>query len=82
MTATECLHYAMSLLTTVVINGCDSMERLQQALDAVRSFKPLSKTEVTTLLSKTREAALTGDYEKFKTSTMFDGTAKNPQWMG
>lgn len=81
VTATECLHYSLNLPTTVVINGCDSMERLNQALDAVRTFKPLSSSEVSTLLAKTKEAALSGRYERFKTSTDFDGTASNPQWM-
>jgi hypothetical protein len=34
------------------------------------------------LMAKTREAASTGKYERFKTSSQFDGTAHNPQWMG
>ena len=32
--AIECLHYAMSLPTSVVITGCDSMDTLKQALRA------------------------------------------------
>src|SRR5689334_3224568 len=32
VSAIDCLHYSLSLPTTVVINGCDSMERLNQAL--------------------------------------------------
>jgi hypothetical protein len=43
---------------------------------------PLSSEQVAALLRKTREAALTGRYELFKTSEQFDGTARNPQWMG
>ena len=81
-TAIECLHYALSLPTSVVINGCDSMERLDQAFEAVRTFQPLTEEQVSALVAKTREAALTGQYERFKTSTMFDGTARNPQWTG
>ena len=34
VSAIECLHYAMNLSTSVVINGCDSLERLQQGLQA------------------------------------------------
>ena len=34
--ATECLHYAMNLPTSVVITGCDSMDILNQALNAAR----------------------------------------------
>ncbi|HWB95366.1 MAG TPA: aldo/keto reductase [Bryobacteraceae bacterium] len=81
-TAIECLHYALSLPTSVVINGCDSMERLDQAFEAARSFKPLTGEQVTALVAKTREAAMTGNYERFKTSTRFDGTANHPEWMG
>ena len=81
-TALECLHYALSLPTSVVINGCDSMERLDQAFEAARTFKPLSKPQVSGLVSKTREAALSGKFELFKTSARFDGTARHPEWMG
>jgi aryl-alcohol dehydrogenase-like predicted oxidoreductase len=82
VSAVDCLHYAMSLPTTVVITGCDTMERLDQALEAARTFKPLSKTQMAALLDKTREIAMTGRLERFKTSNIFDGTARNPQWMG
>jgi aryl-alcohol dehydrogenase-like predicted oxidoreductase len=82
VTATECLHYSLNLPTTVVINGCDSMERLEQALEAARTFKSLTSSQVSALLAKTREASLSGRYERFKTSSDFDGTASHPQWMG
>jgi predicted aldo/keto reductase-like oxidoreductase len=81
-TAIECLHYALSLPTSVVITGCETPERMQQAIEAARTFKPLSKSELSTLLSKTRSAAATGKFELFKTGTRFDGTASHPQWMG
>ena len=78
----ECLHYALSLPTTVVINGCESMERLEQALEAARTFKPLTEAQLSALRAKTKTVAMTGRLERFKTSDVFDGTAKNPQWMG
>jgi len=81
-TATECLHYAMNLPTSVVITGCDSMEILEQALDAARSFRPMSKQEVATLLSRTETASAKGDFELYKTTHNFDGTFHNPQWLG
>ena len=81
-TPIECLHYALNLPTSVVINGCDSMERLEQALEAVRTFKPMSATQLNALVAKTRDAALTGKYEPFKTSAVFDGTALHPETMG
>jgi len=78
----ECLHYAMNLPTSVVITGCDSMQILQQALDAARSFKPMSKDEVAELLAKTSSAASKGEFEQYKTTHNFDGTYQNPQWLG
>lgn len=81
-TPVECLHYAMSLPTSTVINGMDSMELLKQGLNAARTFKPLGKTEMAALLQKTAAAAADGKFEKFKTTAMFDGTAHNPQWLG
>jgi aryl-alcohol dehydrogenase-like predicted oxidoreductase len=82
VTPVECLHYALSLPTSVVITGCESLERLDQAIEAARTFRPLSPAQVSAILAKTRQAALTGQYELFKTSNQFDGTARNPQWMG
>jgi predicted aldo/keto reductase-like oxidoreductase len=81
-TPIECLHYAMNLPASVVITGCDSLKILQQALDAARSFKPLSDTEVTTLLAKTAAAAAQGEFERYKIAHDFDGTYQNPQWLG
>lgn len=81
-TPVECLHYAMNLPTSVVITGCDSMEILQQALDAAGNFKPLSNDEVASLLAKTSSAASKGEFEQYKTTHNFDGTYQNPQWLG
>jgi aryl-alcohol dehydrogenase-like predicted oxidoreductase len=78
----ECLHYAMNLPTSVVITGCNTMEILQSSLSAARSFKPMSETQVAALLAKTSEAARNGQYEGYKTTTNFDGTGHNPQWLG
>ena len=82
VSAVECLHYSMSLPTSVVITGCDSIQILQQALDAARSFQPLSKEQVATILEKTSKAAQGGEFELYKTSHHFDGTYQNPQWLG
>ncbi|PYU95768.1 MAG: aldo/keto reductase, partial [Acidobacteria bacterium] len=81
-TPIECLHYAMNLPTSVVINGCDSMERLNQALEAARTFKPLGDKELAGLLAKTATVGAEGKFERFKTTRDFDGTAHNPQWLG
>ncbi|OGS27453.1 MAG: aldo/keto reductase [Elusimicrobia bacterium RIFOXYB2_FULL_48_7] len=81
-TPIECLHYALNLPTSVVITGIDSMKMLAQACEAVRTFRRMSDKEVRLLLSKTAGAGARGDYEPFKTTSMFDGTANNPKWLG
>jgi predicted aldo/keto reductase-like oxidoreductase len=82
VTPVECLHYALSLPTSVVITGCDSMEVLDQALAAVRTFHPLTVPQREALLSRTRAAAARGEFEPFKTSSIFDSTATHPEWLG
>jgi aryl-alcohol dehydrogenase-like predicted oxidoreductase len=37
VTAMECLHYALSLPASVIITGCDSLDRLDQALEAANA---------------------------------------------
>jgi aryl-alcohol dehydrogenase-like predicted oxidoreductase len=81
VTPVECLHYALNLPTSVVITGCERMALLDQAIEAVRTFKPMSPAEVSALLAKTKAAAMTGQFEPFKTTTQFDSTAQNPSWM-
>ena len=80
-TAIECLHYALNLPTSVVITGCPDLKTLSQAFEAARSFKPLTQSELNSLMAKTKQAALTGKFERFKTTSEFDGTALHPQWM-
>src|SRR5690242_1442601 len=63
--ATECLQYAMNLPVSVVITGCESMDDLEQALNAARTFQPLSEEQVSSLLAKTAQAASRGEYELF-----------------
>ena len=82
VTAIECLHYAMNLPSSVVITGCESMEDLEQALTAARTFKPMTDDEVKSLLSKTAKSASRGEYELFKTTSVYDGTAEHPEWLG
>jgi predicted aldo/keto reductase-like oxidoreductase len=82
VTPAECLRYALSLPTSVVITGCERMAILDQAFEVARSFKPLTSSELAALVAKTKESAMTGKFEPFKTTSGFDGTAHNPQWLG
>ena len=78
----EMLHYPMSLPVSLQVCGIDSMPILQQALDAVRSFKPFTAHERSALLAKTEAIARDGKTERYKVSNQFDGTVKNPHWLG
>jgi len=82
VTPVECLHYAMNLPTSVVITGINRIPILDQAIDAAKSFRPMSQAALDTLLEKTRQAAADGQYELFKTSQHFDATAQHPEWLG
>jgi len=82
VSATECLHYALTVNPGSVVTGIDSMPILDQAVEAVRTFQPMTKAQVTALLARTEPFARSGRYELFKTSEHFDSTAKHPEWMG
>jgi aryl-alcohol dehydrogenase-like predicted oxidoreductase len=82
VTPLECLHYALTLPTSTVITGIDSMKILEQALEAAHTFTPLRERAIEELLARTAKAAATGAFEGFKTSHEYDGTAQNPQWLG
>jgi predicted aldo/keto reductase-like oxidoreductase len=82
VTAVECLHYAMNLPISVVITGCESIELLQQALQAAKGFSPLPEEKRLALLARSAKAAVRGKFEPYKTQTMHDGTLYNPQWLG
>jgi ABC-type branched-subunit amino acid transport system substrate-binding protein len=72
----------MNLPTSVVITGIDNMQILEQAIQAAKTFKPMSAAGVESLLAKTKQAAADGQFELFKTSQHFDSTAEHPEWLG
>src|ERR1700735_4523316 len=82
VTAIDCLHYSLTLPTSVVITGCETMERVDQAIQAVDTFRPLSNEQVTQILAKTNPYADAGACEPFKITSQYDSTAKNPEWLG
>jgi len=82
VSAIECLHYALHLPASVVITGCETLEVLDQAFEAVRTFRPLSDHQLAALLARTADAASSGEFELFKTSSIYDATATHPDWLG
>jgi aryl-alcohol dehydrogenase-like predicted oxidoreductase len=81
-TAEEALAYAMSLPVSVVVTGCDSVERVRQAIRIASGFRPLPEKEVLALLARTAPKARGGTNELYKTTTGYDGTTQNPEWLG
>jgi aryl-alcohol dehydrogenase-like predicted oxidoreductase len=82
VTAIECLHYALALPTCVVITGVETMERLDQAIEAAETFRPMDDEALNALRAKTAQDGSRGAFELFKTSSVYDGTAQNPEWLG
>jgi hypothetical protein len=82
VSAMECLHYALSLPTSVVITGIEKQAVLDQAFEVAKTFAPLTQEQIAQLLAKTKPVATAGKYELFKTSACFDSTAKHPEWLG
>jgi len=70
--AAECLRYALSLPVSVVITGCETLDRIEQAVAVARSFKPMRKKEIDALLARTRDLGESGKGEPFKLTTDFD----------
>ena len=82
VSAVEAVRYAMNLPVSVVIAGMDSMEILKQNLQLAKDFKPMEPEEVESLLARTKVAASKGEFEPFKTSSIYDSTAQNPDTLG
>jgi len=78
----ECLQHALTMPTSVVIHGMETMEFLEQSLNVVKTFTPLTAEQVDALTGRAKQAAMTGKYELFKTTSHFDSTAHNPKWLG
>jgi hypothetical protein len=42
----------------------------------------MNPEQLGTLLSRTKNLAMTGQHERFKTTAAFDATARHPEWTG
>lgn len=81
VTAGECLRYSLSLPTSVVITGCETVEQVNQALRAGSEFTPMSEAELRDLRARTAPPAGDGRWERYKTTDVHDGTIRNPHWL-
>ena len=82
VSAVECLRYALTLPVSVLITGIDSRAVLDQACEVASTFTPMNADDIASLLARSKQAASRGRFEPFKTSSMFDATATNPDWLG
>ena len=78
----ECLQYAMSLPISVLISGMDDEAMLMTNVELASRFRQMSESEIAALLAKTREVALTGHYEWFKSYPGGGWTGENPWVLG
>ncbi|MDQ2835377.1 MAG: aldo/keto reductase [Acidobacteriota bacterium] len=78
----DCLRYSLNVPVSVQITGINNKMLLDQAFEAVKTFQPMSETEVAQLIAKTEQVAMKGKYELFKTTSHFDTTARHPDWLG
>jgi hypothetical protein len=46
------------------------------------SWRPISHDQVDALLARTAKTASRGEFELFKTTSIFDATATHPEWLG
>ena len=68
----DCLRFALSQPIASLVCGMDSMELLNQNIEMVRSFKPMSEEEQRALIELSSDAGGDGRYELFKTTQHFD----------
>jgi len=78
----DMLHFSLNLPTSVVITGIDNEKVLNQAFEATRTFKPMDADQVAAMADQTRQLAMEGKYELFKSTNYFDTTAKHPDFLG
>jgi aryl-alcohol dehydrogenase-like predicted oxidoreductase len=73
LTPTEALGFAMSLPgVSTTISGMDSMQVLNQNLEILRNFKPLSEEQISALRLYGKQFD-DGRYELFKSTVKYDG---------
>ncbi|RJQ53237.1 MAG: aldo/keto reductase [Actinobacteria bacterium] len=80
----ELLAYTMSLPVSVCLSAANSMRHLEESLNATRAFtfSPPAPHDIVELRERTRLTNEDGRFERYKTTDRFDGTSRNPEWLG
>jgi predicted aldo/keto reductase-like oxidoreductase len=71
--AEEAIRFSLSQPIDTLVSGMRSMENLTANVGIATDFKPMSEDEQAKVLERTKEPALTGEFEPFKTTRNFDG---------
>lgn len=72
-TPEEALKYVWSQPVSTIVSGMESEQLLEANVALARAFEPMNPEAQAELLAKTKAAALTGDFEPFKTAPNYDG---------
>ncbi len=75
----DALNYVLSLPISTLVAGIDSEKVLDQNLEIVRKFQPLSAEEKARIEHATAPIAADGRFELFKSATDFDGPVHRKQ---
>jgi predicted aldo/keto reductase-like oxidoreductase len=78
----QMLYYSMTLPVATVITGIDSAATLDQAVTAAISFRPLSDTDIASMLARSAPLSVDGALENYKTTDEVDATTAHPEWLG
>ena len=73
ISAAAAYRYALSQPVATQVVGMWKMEELRQNLAVARGFVPMSASEQAALVAGARESAADGRYERFKSTSEFDG---------
>lgn len=69
----EALRFSWSQPVATLISGMSDRETLHKNVELARNFSPMPEDQQATLLEKTKEFAIVGKYEPFKSTNSFDG---------
>jgi len=72
-TPEQALRYIWSQPVSTIVSGMESEELLEANVATARAFQTMSAEAQAQLLEKTKEAALTGQFEPYKTAPNYDG---------
>ena len=79
ISAEACIRCALSQPIAALVTGMISMAKLRQHLAIARDFLPMNDAAQQKLLAKVKEVAGDGRYERFKSTTDFDGSYHRKQ---